>query len=88
MIIVAGRIHIAPGRRREFLALSASAIASARSTRGCSDFVVAPDPIDPDRVNVYEEWTDRAALDAFRGDGPPTSMTTLIARADVREYDV
>lgn len=88
MIIVAGRIRVTPGRRREFLALSAPAIATARSTRGCSDFVVAPDPIEPDRVNVYEEWADRAALDAFRGEGPPGSMTALIVRADIREYDV
>jgi len=41
---------------KEFLASSKQAVALARSAPGCGDFVVAPDPIEPDRVNVYEEW--------------------------------
>jgi hypothetical protein len=56
VIIVSGRIYVRAGARQEFLTSSAEAVAQARSTPGCRDFVVAADPIEPDRVNVYEEW--------------------------------
>jgi quinol monooxygenase YgiN len=54
----------------EFLSASLEAVTLARRTRGCRDFVVAADPIEPDRVNVYEEWESEEALLAARGDRP------------------
>ncbi|MGH7418441.1 MAG: putative quinol monooxygenase, partial [Candidatus Rokuibacteriota bacterium] len=56
MIIVSGRIYVRPGQRDAFLAASMEAVAAARRSPGCLDFVVAADPIEPDRVNVYEQW--------------------------------
>jgi hypothetical protein len=56
MLIVSGRIYVRPGARQAFLASSRAAVAQARGARGCRDFVVAADPIEIDRVNVYEEW--------------------------------
>jgi quinol monooxygenase YgiN len=70
MIIVSGNIIVVSGTRETFLAMSLEAMELARRTRGCCDFTVAADPIDPDRVNVYEQWDSEAALLAFRGDGP------------------
>ena len=58
MIIVSGRIYVRPGTR-EKLALSTEAIMQARRASGCRDFVVAADPLDENRVNVYEEWDSR-----------------------------
>ena len=55
MIIVSGRIYVSPGQREGFLASSRAAVTDARRAPGCRDFVVAADPIEPDRVNVYEE---------------------------------
>ena len=55
MIIVSGRIYMRPGTRQDFLTSSLEAVAQARSSLGCRDFVVAADPIEPNRVNVYEE---------------------------------
>ena len=83
MIIVSGRIYVRPGARREFLKSSLEAVAQARQSRGCRDFVVAADPIDPDRVNVYEEWESEEALLTFRGGGPGEDLTSSIVRADV-----
>jgi hypothetical protein len=45
----------APGAREQFLAASPVAVAQARRSRGCRDVVVAADPLEPDRVNVYGE---------------------------------
>jgi hypothetical protein len=47
---------------------------AARKAASCRDFIVAADPIEDDRVNVYEEWETVKAMLAFRGDGPDSGM--------------
>lgn len=86
MIIVSGRIYVRPGARDNFLALSTEAMVMARRTSGCRDFVVAADPLETDRVNVYEEWASREALTKFRGEGPDDDLSSSIVNADVSEY--
>ena len=88
MIIVSGRMRIRPGRRAEFLAASRPAVEAARRTAGCRDFIVAADPLEGDRVNVYEEWETEEALLAFRGDGPDTGMAELILDAHVCRHSI
>ncbi len=85
MIIVSGRITLRPGGRDEFLARSREAMQQARRTPGCGDFVVAADPLEPDRVNVYEEWESEQALHAFREDGPGDDLSALIVDAQVSQ---
>lgn len=86
MIIVSGRIYVRPGTREEFLTLSSEAIVQARRSSGCRDFVVAADPIEADRVNVYEEWESEEALMAFRGEGPDQDLSSNIVRAHVSQH--
>ena len=88
MIIVSGRIHLSPDRRDAFVATSRDAIVQARQAPGCRDFVVAPDPIDPSRVNVYEEWDSEEELEAFRGAGPEPGLADDIVEADVRRHQI
>jgi hypothetical protein len=70
------------------LTSSVAAVAQARGSPGCRDFVVAADPIEPDRVNVYEEWEAEEALLAFRGNGPDQDLSSSIVRADVSRHEV
>ena len=49
---------------------------------------MSADPLDPERVDVYERWTDREALHAFRGEGPGDDLGAMIVSADVAEFDV
>jgi quinol monooxygenase YgiN len=86
MIIVSGRIYVRPGTRQDFVTSSAQAVAQARCAPGCRDFVVAADPLEPDRVNVYEEWESEEALLAFRGDGPDQDLGASILQADVSRH--
>jgi quinol monooxygenase YgiN len=86
MILVSGRIYVAHGQREVFLFASHESMIAARHAPGCRDFVVAADPIEPDRVNVYEEWDSADQLEAFRGEGPGGELVKLIARAEVRRY--
>ncbi len=88
MIIVSGRIFVGPGQRDEFVTRSLDAVVQARGAPGCIDFVVAPDPLEPDRVNVYEMWESAAELEAFRGAGPDSGMGAMIVRADVARHQV
>ena len=87
MIIVSGKLYIQSGRRESFVTRSAEAVRLARQTDGCQDFVVAADPVEADRVNVYEEWESMEALLAFRGDGPGDDLSSMITKAAVHEYD-
>ena len=88
MIIVAGYLVVRPERRAAFVEASLSSVAQARATAGCHDFVVAADPLDDSRVNVFERWESDAALEAFRGEGPGDELVTEIVRADVKRYRI
>lgn len=83
MFIVSGMIFVRPGKRQKLLSLSADAITKARATAGCVDFAVSADPIEADRVNVYEAWESEDALPRFRGEGPSKRMLSLIVGAEV-----
>lgn len=88
MIIVSGRIYVSRGQREAFLASSRDAVIEARRATGCRDFVVAADPIEPDRVNVYEEWDSDTQLEGFRGAGPGPELVSVIQRAEVLRHRV
>jgi hypothetical protein len=86
--LVSGRLYVTSGQREAFLASSRGAVIAARRAAGCRDFVVAADPIEPDRVNVYEEWDSDAQLETFRGAGPGPELVSVIERAEVLRHRV
>ncbi|UVS77760.1 putative quinol monooxygenase [Actinokineospora sp. UTMC 2448] len=88
MVIVAGSLRIAQGRRDEFVAASRPAVVQARATVGCLEFVVTADPVDDDRVVVYERWESVEALAGFRGDGLGDDLSAMIVSVDVGQYAV
>lgn len=88
MIIVSGWIRVRPEDAEAFLADSRGSIVEARRAPGCADFVVAPDPLEAGRINVYERWDSMDAVMTFRGDGPGADLTSLIVDADVAMYEV
>ena len=88
MIIVCGKLQAHPGRRQELLDLSHLAVVAARNTPGCIDFAVSPDLVDPDRVNILEQWATAESLRAFREDGPGEDISGLVRQFDIEEYEV
>ncbi len=88
VIIVAGHLRVDPAVRESFLTHAANIARMARAAPGCLDFHLAADPLEPDRVNVFERWSSGYTLAAFRGSGPSGLMADQIRSADVREYDV
>jgi quinol monooxygenase YgiN len=62
MLIVAGTGYVDPDHRDALLEDLAPALRQARTTPGCLDYVVAADPLEPDRVNIYERWESETHL--------------------------
>lgn len=88
MMMISGRIYVRAGTREQFLSSSTKAILQARKSPGWGDFVVAADPIEPDRVNVYEEWDSEEQLMAFRSSGPDDSLSSVVEQADVFRHQI
>ena len=89
MLIIAGELRVDPTERDRYLDAVASVAPQARAMRGCLDFVQAADPVEPDRINVYERWESDEALLAFRSlPGDPDAGTPPLRSADVRKYRI
>lgn len=88
MVIVAGHLVVAAARREAYLDGCREVVRQARASAGCLDFVIAADPLDETRVNVFERWQSRDAVGAFRGSGPDDDQQDAILSASVAEYDV
>ncbi|PSK93626.1 antibiotic biosynthesis monooxygenase [Murinocardiopsis flavida] len=88
MLIVSGRLYVDPQARGDYLAGCRAIIEAARAAPGCLDFVLAADPLDPARINVYERWESDADLDRFRGAGPDPGQQADIRDASVAKYRI
>jgi len=88
MIIVSGRIYVDEADRASYLQESRQVIVAARVWDGCIDFHLAADPIEPDRINVYEQWRSVEAVEAFRGAGPSSEQMAAIRDASVFQHEV
>ncbi|MBF6328521.1 putative quinol monooxygenase [Nocardia transvalensis] len=84
MLIVAGYLRVTD--RDRYLDACRKVVVAARAADGCLDYSLGADLVEPDRVNVYERWTTRAAVEAFRGEGPGEDLSDRIVDADVREF--
>lgn len=88
MIIVSGPLHVDPSERDHYLADCQGLIRQARSTEGCLDFYLAADPVEPGRINVFEQRESVAAVEAFRGSGPSGPQQEAIRSAAVTQHEV
>ncbi len=80
MVIVGGRFEVDPERRAEFLAGRRDAMLRSRAEDGCLEYTFSADPIEPDRVVLFERWASRQALDAHlaalrAAPRPPATVT-------------
>lgn len=87
-IIVVGKLILKLDSRVEFIEKSIPAILMARQSSDCEDFSVSADPIDENRVNIFEKWTSKKALEAFRNTGPDSDVLSLVDVFNVDEYEV
>ena len=71
MIIVAGALRVDPAQRTAYLDRLPEPDGLARGTDGCLDFHLTADPLESDRINIFEQWESVEAVETFRGSGPP-----------------
>jgi quinol monooxygenase YgiN len=88
MIIVAGALHVDPDGREAYLADCRALIRQARGTAGCMDFQLTADPLEPDRINVFEQWESVAAVEELRGSGPSGAQQDAIRSASVWQHEI
>jgi len=88
VVIVAGHLVVDPRQRDDYLAGCVEVMRQARRAPGCLDFSLAADLLEPGRINIFERWESRAAVEAFRGSGPSDEQGAAIVSAAVAEYDV
>jgi quinol monooxygenase YgiN len=88
VIIVAGALTVDPDGRDAYLEGCAAVVAAARQARGCLDFALSPDLLDPSRINVYERWESDDDLHRFRGSGPDAGQLSALRVVQVDEYAV
>ena len=56
MVIVQGTYRLDPADRDAFVVQSLATMQIARGERGCLEYVVAADPMDPGRAILSERW--------------------------------
>lgn len=66
MIIIAGYTRVEATKRDAAAKSFAGLVERARQQEGCLDFALSADPVDTDRINVFECWRDQKALNAWR----------------------
>jgi quinol monooxygenase YgiN len=88
MIIVAGHVTVDPEQREAHLAGSRKVVEKAREAAGCLDFAMSADLLDPGRLNLFERWESREALQAFRRRAPRTGQRAALLSVSVDEYEV
>jgi quinol monooxygenase YgiN len=87
-VVVAGHLVVDPDGRADYLSGCIDVVRLARTATGCLDFVISADLLDPGRINVYERWESRSAVEAFRGGGPSDEQGAAILSASVSEFDL
>jgi len=88
MVIVSGHLIVAAEERSAYLDTCRAVVEQARQARGCLDYALSADIVDPSRINILERWTGRPDLEAFRGDGTADEQAAMIRSASVAEYEV
>lgn len=93
MIIVAGHLIVAAEERDAYLVGVGDVNRQAREAEGCLAFVQVPDPLEADRIVIYERWESDEALLAFRSSGPqggstPERPVPQVLGAEVSKYRI
>lgn len=66
MIIIAGYSVTEADKRDAAVEAFAGMVERARKYDGCLDLSISADPVDPDRINLFESWRDEQSWNAWR----------------------
>jgi quinol monooxygenase YgiN len=84
VIIIAGYTRTESHKRDAAVDAFAAMVGRARKQDGCLDLSISSDPVDPERINVFECWRDQQSLNAWRKIAKPPRV--VLREADVKLY--
>jgi quinol monooxygenase YgiN len=89
VIIVSGWLRVLPEQRQGYLDGCRAVVEAARQAPGCIEFHLGADPLDPERIVVFEQWASATHVDDFRAaEGPQPTHLDAIVDAHVEQHDV
>ncbi|ELZ04944.1 putative quinol monooxygenase [Natrialba asiatica] len=88
MIIISGKVYVDTKVRDEWVAQHQEMVARARKQPGCLDLVIAADPLEENRYNIYEAWESEEHLDEWRKVANPPESQFDPERVEVQKYQV
>ena len=88
MVIIAGKVYVATDQRDAYVTGFQEFIKNERNEPGCLDVVVAADPIEDNRVNLFELWDSQEHMDAFRRIAKSPALTTEILEDHTMKYEI
>ncbi len=87
MIIVAGYSFTESDKREATVKALAAMVARARKQDGCLDMAISGDPLDPERINVFECWRDEPSWKAWRKIAKAPRVSLRDARVSLYRCD-
>ena len=85
---MSGWLRVDAGDRDHYLASCVPVVEAARAADGCIDFQLGADLLEPERINVFEQWESAAAVESFRGSGPDSAQQATIVDAHVEQHEI
>jgi quinol monooxygenase YgiN len=90
VLIVAGTFTVDPDRRAEFLEGRVASITASRRDRGCLQYAMSADALDPGVVRLFEVWSSQSDLDAhlqrMRESGQPAPGGVPVLAVDITKF--
>jgi quinol monooxygenase YgiN len=92
VLIVGGFFEVEPSERDAFIASRLDSMRTSRAESGCLEYTVAPDPLEPGRVVLFERWESQDALDdhlaALRQAPRPSTPQIALRSVSITVYDI
>ncbi len=88
MLIVSGKLYVDHRTRDELVAAHQEMVARARKQPGCLDLVIGADPLEPDRINLFEHWESEQHLADWRKIANPPELEFDRKRANVQKHQI
>ena len=80
MVIVPGRLTVAPGQAESSVEAASKSLRKLGTQSAVSTSLSLPTFIEHDQINIFEQWESREAVEAFRGGGPDDEQSaTMLA---------
>jgi quinol monooxygenase YgiN len=87
MLIIAGHLHVPPEERDRWVKAHDEVVPLARTQPGCIDLSFSADPVDPGRVNMFEQWESEEQLQAWRAIAAPPPKPKILS-ASVQKHQI